>query len=232
MRRSHARWPALLALVAFVSACTGPLVYAPTTPRPAPSSFAGALVVETDYETSGLRIPELEAALIRALDASRTADMVFDGRRLDAAAAQGPAFHVGFRITNYRISEANPPPGAIAVIALGSLLIVPFAFVGVPRIKTEYWIDYEVTVRSLQGVPLTVVVDANGGQPHFDVSAVPPSFRRSYRVQVYAARNWLHSEMGNGTEAQRHWYEITDQMGIRMVNEALPDLAAVLSTLR
>lgn len=232
MRRIRLPYLAIAMALVFASGCTRSVVYEPTTPDRVATPFAGGLVVETTYETTGMRNPELEDAILRSLQESQSAAAIFDARRLDVTVTQTAPIHVGFHVRAYRVSEDDPPPGGVAVVVLGSLLILPLAFLGVPRVETEYWVEYEVTVRALAGVPLTVLSTGTGGQPHYDVSAVPPTFRGSYRVVVHAGRNWIRSELGGGEDRQRHWYEVADQIGVRMVNTALPELESALHALR
>ena len=99
------------------------------------------------------------------------------------------------------------------MIVVGSMLIVPYAFVGLVRSPTDHHLEYDVVVEALHA------------------NEAPPLFRRAFAVDMRSARNWVRSDEGVDASYVAHRAQIAEELARRMVNQALPDLITTLASL-
>jgi hypothetical protein len=204
----------------FATGCAGFHICDPTTLLSASRQAAGTVVVELTTDSPVFSIPDLDQALADGLADSGVANDVLERRTLGTMGAPQPAYLVTFALRRYHAMTSSAPPGGIAVLSL-SWLIVPVAFVGLVRQHTEHMVEFDVEVRDLRGAQLVLRAEQTGAVPDYDVSMIPPILRRSFRVEMRSARNWIRAESSHDRGYHSQTRAVATELATRMVNESL-----------
>ena len=206
-------------LLALTTGCAGSTIYDPVDLAPLPQRPVTFVVDETEMEIAFNR---LDVTLVDVLGEAGYEAMV-----LRTAAERGgatPRFLISIKVENYVADGEGTPGGAIAIYITGSLLLIPFAFIGLVRSDTEHRLDFEVAVRDLRSAPTIVEESAEGASATYDTSKIVPFYRHEYHVEMETARGWLAKETNYEDDQTEHRREVARQMAIRMMNVALPDV--------
>jgi hypothetical protein len=209
---------ALLTAIAFATfSCAGPMVYRGKPITKVKPSAASVVVALTGTKA---RPPLLDRALLAELRAIGLSPRVVAADSVPAGGLPAPGYSLSYSVESWSVRTDDLPNSIIVIYSL-SILIIPLAFAGLVRKKSRHLLAFEVSLRSLAGVPVVIEATEEGGVARYDLSEVPPIHRVRYTIEMESAVNWAYDEMGNDSGRVGLDEEIADEMAIRMINASM-----------
>ncbi len=218
----------LLTIVAL--GCAPHRIYDPVALQQSPGTARIHVVVREEHDVAPSGFAD---ALVGGLQGAAFAASVTDERQLTAAPLPKPTYLLTFDVDAYHVEPVyrlgGDPTAAVLLYSAGWLLVLPPAFIGLVREQTEQYMTVTVRLRDVSAAPLVPADDPNDSERlRFDVRTIPPSFQRSYRIELDEGRNWIRSEMGSDRRLKEHRRQIAAQYAARLLNQALPALIEAL----